>query len=459
MTVLAVLIILDGGGLLGCAPDRAVESGPTVPNVILIVLDTLRADHLGCYGYDKATSPRIDAFAAESVLYEKALASAPWTVPTHASMFTGKNPFEHGAHTFRVGQPVNNVNSLHQRHTTLAETLQAEGFDTAAFVANDAFLGRRWKLDQGFDRYHVERAYAERLNEHIVRWLGDRQGRPFFLFINYIDVHWPLNTSPRPGFKVDASGLQNPEQLLAKIRRAVLPGTGKIPSDLMQQLTELYDLAIANLDEQVGALLDFIEGKGLGGNTLVVITSDHGEYFGEHHLIGHSKDVYQPALSIPLLIRAPGQAGGQRDKRLISSTDLPQLILSHFPQDFIDRRRRVFPDVPGNHLVLSENYFSRTKHLFGKPWSHRFWRIRTAVFDGSYKFIHSSDGQHELYDLQVDPTEKHNLYDVRRQVADQLLVHLEQFQDQRGRSADAPDTAPLTEEDIRRLKSLGYMGD
>jgi len=155
-----------------------------VPNVIFIVPDTLRADHLGCYGYKRNTSPTTDAFAKKAILYTRAFASSPWTVPTHASFFTGRYPFEHGAHTFKVAKPKNNVNSLHKKSLTLAEVFKEEGYDTAAFVANAAYLSTRWQLNQGFDTYHVGRVRAATLNKHIFEWLDIHAENHFFLFIN-----------------------------------------------------------------------------------------------------------------------------------------------------------------------------------------------------------------------------------------------------------------------------------
>ena len=152
-------------------------------NVLIITVDTLRADHLGCYGYHRQTSPNIDAFARGATLYRRSFSTAPWTVPTHASLFTGKTPFEHGAHTFkstRRGQDL--VNPLHEDQFTLAEMFSAEKVETAAFVANAGFLGPRWQLNQGFATYEVDRSYAKKINQLAFSWFRcfSTLARPMF---------------------------------------------------------------------------------------------------------------------------------------------------------------------------------------------------------------------------------------------------------------------------------------
>ena len=347
-----LLLTVVGSAGEGCSREEVSGSDSSPPNVILIVLDTLRAYHLGCYGYDRPTSPRIDAFAQEGTLYRRAFAAAPWTVPTHASLFTGKYPFEHGAHTFKVTRPVNNVNTLHKRHLTLAEAFKSAGYQTAAFAANAAYLARRWQLDQGFDTYEVEQVYSPEINRRVFQWLNDHGAARFFLFINYMDVHWPLNLTPRRGFLEHVPSKHDGGALRNALERRILPAQEPVPTDLIQKKIDRYDLALANLDEQIGRLLDYLVQKGLYDDVLIVLTSDHGEYFGEHHLIGHSKDVYQAAHWVPLIIKSPGRSHALVDDTVISSTDVPHMIFSHFPPDIAARYGPLFPDAPGNHLVI-----------------------------------------------------------------------------------------------------------
>lgn len=426
------------------------------PNVILVVLDTVRADHLGCYGYERPTSPNIDAFARTATRHTRALSSAPWTVPSHASMFTGKPPFMHGAHTVAVKRRRNNVMPLHRNHVTLAEALSAEGYETAAFVGNVAYLARVWRLDQGFETYHVERTYADGLNEHVFDWL-ERAERPFFLFVNYIDAHRPYNARPRAGF-LDPPATEDDGALVRQLKRQVLPAKRPVPLDLTRRVIDQYDTAIANLDEAVGALLDRLEQLGFDDNAVIVIASDHGEYFGEHRLVEHSKDIYQEALRVPLLVRTPGQREGRTADTLAVSNDVPHLIVSNLSEDTREQLVARFPDAPGNHTVLAENYYTRSDDLFHPVWGRRFDRVRRAVFDWPYKLIHSSDSDHELYDLEADPREQRNLYSERPKVVERLAIALHEL------LTAKPDPVPATELDLldddlrRQLEALGYLG-
>jgi len=447
--------------LAGCSRDAAGAGDKPPPNVVLIVLDTLRVDHLGCYGYDRPTSPQIDAFARGATRYLRSFSTAPWTLPSHASMFTGKYPFEHGAHTIKTDTPrAHNARPLDLRHLTLAEALRSVGYETAAFVCNEGYLGRWTQVDQGFDTYFVKFMLAARMNERIFEWLQQRDPiRPFFLFVNLMDTHRPYNSTPRPGL-LDPPPSGNPGKLLTQLAEAVLPGDGPVPQDLRQRVIDHYDTAVANVDEQVGRLLDELKRLGLLDASLVIVTSDHGEYFGEHHLVEHSKDVYQPALHVPLLIKRPGQQAASATDAITTSATLPNLILREMPLRIAQQYLPAFADAPGNHLPIVENYYSRPKDIFGKPWSWRFRRVRTATYQWPYKYIRSSDGQNELYNLEADPDEATNLVDRAPEVAGRMADRLEEFQSARKRYTPPTEaTVEMSQEELRRMEALGYLGE
>ena len=187
-----------------------------------------------------------------------------------------------------------------------------------------------------------------------------------------------------------------------------------------------------------------------------MLTSDHGEFFGEHSLVGHSNDVYQEVLKVPLLIREPGQDAGRIDYTHVVSDDVARMILSEFPDLFEDRHLRLFPNTPGNHPVMSENYYAGTKNLFHEDWGWRFQRVRSAIFEWPYKYIHSSDGQHELFHLVKDPRELQNRIDAESQIASRLEEEWELFRKQRKGPQTPMDQRDLSEKDIKRLRSLGY---
>jgi arylsulfatase A-like enzyme len=451
--VLAAFVVLAG-----CRPRP--EPPPRPPNVLVVTLDTVRADHLSAYGYPVRTSPQLERLAARSTRYARAWATSPWTLPSHASLFTGKHAFEHGARTYPIDQPGNNVRPLHKGHVTLAEALREQGYATAAFVANVAYLGRRWKLHQGFDVYDVQHEMGEARNVDVLAWLASRDERkPFFLFVNYMDAHRPYNARPRPGL-LPREVVQDKGALLNQLYKTVMPGKVEAPPDLRQKVVDQYDTAIANLDEELGRLVDAVEAA---GPAVVVVTSDHGEYFGEHRLVEHSKDVYEPALRIPLVVRTPGQDAGRVVSTSMSLVDVPRLIADGLPAHVRDALIPHFPYVPGRHPVIAEVYYTRTKDLFHPEWGWRFRRVRTALVDWPFKLIQSSDGAHELHDLARDPAELHDLRADRPEVASGLARTLDALLATRKKAREVKgpveDEEPLSPEDEEALRALGYVGN
>jgi arylsulfatase A-like enzyme len=219
-----------------------------------------------------------------------------------------------------------------------------------------------------------------------------------------------------------------------------------------------YDTAIANVDEQIGRLLDRLRTLGLFDDTVIVITSDHGEYFGEHFLTGHSKDVYQPALWVPLVIKGPRQRGGGVEESRVSLVGLPNLICAHLSPGPARRSREFFPEAVDPAVLLAEKYPSCRKSTVNTPWGHRFRRTRTALFAGPHKYIRSSDGRHELYDLARDPDEHANLLDESGDVAARLARVLDAFMAGRQKAGRAElDGAVLSEEELRMMAELGYI--
>jgi arylsulfatase A-like enzyme len=428
------------------------------PNVIIIVMDTLRADHLGCYGYERPTSPSIDAFAAETDFFTRAYATAPWTMPSHASLFTGQLPFEHGAHTYKDKKGGSVEPPLSQDLVTLAEVFRQQGYQTGAFVANDGFLHPHFQFDQGFDRYHVERVYADQLFDRVLTWLRPRVNRPVFMWINTVDTHRVYNTTPRPGFLAEPA-VQDQGELLDRLIEATLPGDQDAPPALRQQVVDQYDTAIANLDEQIGLFLQELKSIGIYDDTIIVLTSDHGEYLGEHRLVEHSKDVYEQTLHIPLMIKDAGQTDGARIERPASIADVPAHLFARLPEGFAADERATFTRDPLNDPLIAENHYTRSKDLADPRWGFRFRRVRTVLYTWPYKYIESSDGDHELYRLDLDPAESRNLVASEAERAEDMAEHLADFRDARASGRDDPEVKPLSEDQIKRLRSLGYIGD
>ena len=441
--------------LLSCLACACGSETLPARNVVLVVADTLRADHLGCYGYTRDVSPHLDRFAASATRYANAVSSSPWTLPSHASLFTGMDPWQHGAHLLPVkGHFLRNVRPLDASHLTLAEALREEGFRTAAFVANGGFLAPWVGLDQGFETYAVKRQAARLANPAIFAWL-EAQQEPFFLFVNYMDTHRPYNTDGNlPG--LDPPPLRDRE-LIVRLIEQVLPGVDPPAPALVRQVIDQYDAGVANVDAAIGALLERLRDQGRFDDTLIVVTSDHGEYFGEHRLVDHSKDVYQEALRVPLLVRRPGQREGRVDTTRIASTHLANLIVGALEPESARRLTSLFPRSAGadeERWVVAESHFGHAKDVRDPRWGWRFRRARRALFDGPYKFIHSSDGAHELYDLSRDEAEQ---TDLAVGEPERVAGYLRFFADRPAAPATLPEG--LVEPDAKvqeELRALGY---
>jgi len=471
----------------GSAPPAAAAPADR-PNVILLVLDTVRSDHLSLYGYDRATSPNLERLAPEFLVCRDTISSAPWTVPSHATLFTGLYPAAHGARSFlprKIPKKFwSNVYSLERGRITLAERLAAAGYLTAGLVSNP-FLSRRSGLGQGFhhylyqpnrnfrlslhcawlmnhlfgDRYRAvfdkPQQTAWQINRRIEAWLDRYADRPFFLFANYMDAHMPTHAPPPfcdafPG-RLDGFHFNVPFE-------AAIMGRERPVSDAEKaHLHAFYDGSIRYLDHHLGLLLDGLRERGLWEKSLILLLSDHGEFFGEHALLEHSKDVYQPAMAVPLMVKFPGgEPAGEVTVRTHLADVMPTIldVAGVVPPDGLpgmDLRQ-----VSGGRRLLGENYFARIKDL-ERPYGRRFFRVRQAVYQGRWKYIHSTDGNSELYDLETDPDEQKNLIKARPDVAVAMQAWLMEQLESAAADSEGPRPMEVDEETKKRLEALGYI--
>ena len=238
---------------------------------------------------------------------------------------------EHGARIFKKSDTEFPIAKLNDDFVTIAEFLQNKGYETVGFTTNTGFLNPVWGLNQGFDMWFNERLSAGDLNNrHVVPWLKRKEGqkihKPWFLFLNYMDTHEPYNTAPVETFP-DRLANRNSREVLEAVRYPVMMRKRSLPVGDLRLLEDQYDVAIANVDQAIGNLLTIMGEMGYLDRALIIVTSDHGEYFGEHDLITHWKELYQPVLWVPLLVKKPGQAEKIVSNEVISSVDLPGLIL------------------------------------------------------------------------------------------------------------------------------------
>jgi arylsulfatase A-like enzyme len=471
----AALTLVAGGCGGGAAPAPSGSEPPAGPpaavaapieepaNVVVISVDTLRADHLGCYGYSKPTTPNLDRLASRATLYESCITTAPWTLPAHASLFTGRFASEHGAHFVRLATPSAESGSLvaprplPDEATTLAEVLTEAGYATAAFAANDSYLAPRVNLDQGFATYHVKRTNAEPVTTQALEWIARQRGRPFFLFVNYMDCHRPYTREDRRVDPLPAPVAVEGGQIVVQLD-TLLTKTGEDGGELIEAMTSVYDRALGFVDEQIGRLIAWLEARGLYDSTLIVVTSDHGEFLGEHRLTEHPRDVYQEVLWVPLIVKEPRQTAARVEARRMSLVCVPRLVLELADGGLEARAQPTFPYALGEIPVVSELHYSRLGDLRDPELIPRFDRVRRAVFDGRFKYIESSDGKHELYDLESDPRELVNLIEQRPEVAERLARGLQSFQSQLAPLEPATETLEhLDPTEKRRLRELGYF--
>jgi len=421
------------------ALGKLPPASPEAPNVLLIVLDTVRAQSLSLYGYARPTTPELERWAKRGVMFERAVSTAPWTLPSHASMFTGCLPYEHSADW---------STPLDTTHPTLAEVLGAHGYLSAGFVANLIYCNYARGLNRGFIYYEdyptspgqvilssslgravasnntlrnalgyhevLNRKTAADVNTDFLRWLSHQGRRPFFVFLNYMDAHEPY-LPPGP-FDVQF-GHQRPRgHFWHSPVDAGRMDKWKMSAQELQVERDAYDGAIAYLDHHLGRLFAGLEKGGVLEKTLVIITSDHGEEFGEHGLFGHGVSLYLPSLHVPLLISFPSRVpAGTRVREPVSLRDLPATVL-----DLLKLEGR--PRFPGNSLVRHWNGTSAPASLVTEPllsevnfapnnpeWYPVSKGNMKSLIAQPYHYIKNGDGREELYDLEKDPFERHDL--------------------------------------------------
>jgi arylsulfatase A-like enzyme len=409
------------------------------PNVVLITLDTTRADHLSAYGHRRHTSPRIDALATEATLYLNARSTSSWTLPAHASIFTGKFPTSHGARYDPEGpldldSGIDNRSHIRARgvsphEETLARRLARAGYATAGF-AGGPWLLRVFGLAAGFEHWdddgilNVRGRKAEDLLRAVTGWLDAREAkadaRPFFLFVNFFDPHFPYDP-PLPW------------------AREFLPARVEIDKLDRVQWDALYDAEIRYADDHVGLLLDSLRERGVYDDTLVIVTADHGEMLGEHGDWGHNGILFEPLVRVPLLVKPPGPARARVDERPIQLHALYHLVLE---------TAGIEPSAPPAEAepVLAEVWHPPHPGI-GE------WKV---LWEGPLKFMGHSDGDDRLYDLDADPRERLNLVADRPDDAARLREKLARVIAALPPPLPPGEVAPIDAETRETLELLGY---
>jgi arylsulfatase A-like enzyme len=437
MSTLLVLVGIQSGLWLQerIAIAKLPATSPDAPNVLVIVVDTLRADHLSSYGYALLTSPNIDHIAKQGVLFENAFSTSSYTLPSHASLLTGLFPSKHGAEW-------NNLGAFFKLpHLTLGEAFLSRGYRTAAFSANLFYFTRAFGFSRGFihfeDYFHsfrdmllrtlygrlvmkkilhrlgyeniAARKLASDVNRAFLQWIKNDRERPFFVFLNYMDTHDPY-LPPHP-FRSKFSKFKNPGGRLNCHTGRCAPS---MSLEQLQREIEAYDGAIAYVDDQIGQLLAELEKRRLNENTIIVITSDHGESFGEHDLFLHSHSLYREVIHVPLIIWGPGKIpAGVRVSQPVTNAALPVTLidlLGASKQELFPRRsltqlwegRHVHAEWPFPFAEMTQQPFALKKYPV------HYGPIKTLVSSQWHYIVNDKRGA-ELYAWKIDFGELHNL--------------------------------------------------
>jgi len=397
--------------------------GKRIRHVVLISIDTCRADRLGCYGYDKNTTPNIDSFAEDSVLFKSVVAPIPFTFPSHLSMMTGTIPPYHGVHD-NEGRPIPDS------HLTLAEILKEQGYKTAAIIASYV-LNAKFGLNQGFDSYtefkddsyaptvFVNGRRASETGRLTTEWLEENRHNKFFLFVHYYDAHFPYDP----------------------------------PEPFDAEFKDPYDGEVASVDESVGRIMEKLKELGLYDNTLIIITSDHGEMLGEHEEEGHGYYIYESAIKVPLIIKIPGS----RKHRIVDDT---VGLIDIFPTVCSKLGIAVPQFIQGVDLFgyfegkgVGEDRYQYTESLTATKFGGN---SLLGVVRGKWKYIQTT--RPELYNVEKDPGEENNLIEQEPKRAHLMQGNLKYIMDSYLGGIAKPDNSDVDFETRKKLESLGYIG-
>jgi arylsulfatase A-like enzyme len=431
--------LLAAATVAACSPQAQDPPAAALPNLILVSVDTLRPDHLGCYGYDRPTSPNLDEFRKDAVLFSQAIAPASSTLPSHASMLTSLLPQHHGASWARKTRMADAALSI-------AEVLREEGFRTAAFTGGGQ-MDRAFRLDQGFDLYEQPpvMAFSETV-DHAIEWLRQGDTGPFFLFLHSYETHHPYSPTPEnlSLFEPSYEG-PLPDVISVEYLRELNQGWLELANTDLLHIVNAYDGEIRSMDEGFGKLLSLLEEADLYDSTLVVFTSDHGEEFGEHGKVGwHSHTLYDELLRVPLLIKLPHQnlAGATVDEQVrlidIAPTALAALGLE-IPESYLGIDLvALIGDSGAGDLAAVSRIDRKRDHL------------TTSVRTQRWKLAKKS-----LFDLENDPDEQ---WDVAFGYPE-VVAELKELESKL--LAEGPilqtSEAELSDESLIELKALGYL--
>lgn len=418
---------------------------PVGPNIVLITIDTLRADRLAAYGHERNTSPNIDSLAEKGVLFEKAISQAPWTLPSIVSIFSGLYPSEIGT---------KNINSNMKYETlTLTEYMKNNFYNTIAVISH-IVVSKSFGFAQGFDTFNQEHIAeldeisSEAITQQAIKYLSSMKNDKFFLWLHYFDPHHNYIDHNENNYTMKYNG-SLPDNLNIKMLNKI---KSNLDNEDIEYTTDVYDEEIAYTDKQIGVLIEAIEDLGLSDDTVIVLTSDHGEEFMERSRFGHGRTLYQELIHVPLVIYNPhdNQNKGKKIADHVEIRNIAKTIieLSGLSEELFEGLNLLDERTyHSNHIVISENY--------GYDQGYR----RETIIYKNWKLISNLDDQtFELYKIDADGGEKNNLFlkdnkEINTQ-KQKLQAMLSVISDN---ELTESGEAELSRDDIKQLKALGYI--
>ena len=430
------------------------------PPVILVVVDTLRADHLTQHGYGRATSATLGRLASHSTRFAQCFAPAPWTTPSTASILTGLLPARHGSS--RKGIP------LADEATSLAEILSAEGYETAAFTLNHN-VSRKTRFDQGFEVFldfegkSTDYPDIREMLDQVGTWLEIRRAAPFLLWLQPMNVHGPyrvpkarrsdlLGSPPTPGFRYYG------EPMRGILKRGQVELREAVDEAMLRSLVERYDTAIRYTFDELAGLVEDLEERGLYDRSLIVVTSDHGEELFEHGGFSHGYTLHREVLEVPLWIKLPGQREGGVVDELVSTVDVVPTVLDALgldPRSPLDGRS-LLPLIRGDERDGDEPF-----QIYEVQWPKRC--VARAIRMGSWKLVRIEQNYEgvvdavRLYDLATDPGEDRNVASEHPERVARMTEELEAtFARYEAEALPVPESVE-DQMDRKKLEALGYL--
>jgi len=419
---LVMILLIIAGSWLWFAKHRNL-SGNNIRNVLLVSIDTCRADHLSCYGYTRKTTPYIDAIANTGVMFTSVFSPVPQTLPAHSSMLTGTTPVYHGIHD-NLGY------KLDDSLTTLAEVFKKNGYKTGAVISSFV-IDSQFGIDQGFDYYNddfddrinnpdVSERKGKEVSKYAIKWLEENNNERFFLFLHYFDPHFRY---------------QPPEPFA------------------QQYKNDPYAGEIAYADYCIGQVIEKLKQLDLFGSTLIVITGDHGEMLGEHGEAEHGFFIYQSAIKVPLIFKLPGKDQPHKIDSITGLVDLFPTICS-------------IVDIPSpqpihgkdlSNLILNKKDQTTDRFLYCESFTSTKHNANAllGVIAQDWKYIQTT--RPELYDLKNDPKETTNIVDQKPQRTHLMREHLKLILQEHSAQSSVSSKLELDEEGKKRLESLGYI--